>query len=135
MMKRYVANSHVSVNISLADGGNMYVSFAPLSGGGSAYMTDDEGVQKGLEGHYQFGNLFFEDEIFECSERSEVSEDSEDLEGAEEPRVVAVRVSDLGEAKDYLAEHYGVVRSSVRSVKSAVESAKRFGLVFEGLEE
>lgn len=134
MMKRYVANSQVSVNISLADGGNMHVSFMPLSGGGSTYMTDDEGVQKGLEEHYQFGNLFFEDETFECSECSEVSEDSEDLEDDEEPRVVVMKVSDLGEAKDYLAEHYGVVRSSVRSVKSAVETAKRFGVVFEGLE-
>ncbi|WP_304423469.1 hypothetical protein [uncultured Duncaniella sp.] len=57
-MKKYLANTTVSVSVSLPNGGNARVSFSPLSDGTSVYYTDDKEIQFALEHHYKFGKLF-----------------------------------------------------------------------------
>lgn len=46
---------------------------------------------------------------------------------------VVMKVSDISEARDYLAESYGIARSSMRSIKSVLETAERLNVIFEGL--
>lgn len=57
-MKKYSANTTISVSVSLPNGGNARVSFSPLSDGTSVYYTNDKEIQYALEHHYKFGKLF-----------------------------------------------------------------------------
>lgn len=57
-MKKYLANTTISVSVSLPKGGNARVSFSPLSDGTSVYYTEDKEIQFALEHHYKFGKLF-----------------------------------------------------------------------------
>lgn len=57
-MKKYLANTTISVSVSLPNGGNARVSFSPLSDGTSVYYTNDKEIQFALEHHYKFGKLF-----------------------------------------------------------------------------
>lgn len=57
-MKKYIAKTNVSVNVVLASGKNLHISFSPLTGGGSVYYTELPEVQKALETHYKYGRLF-----------------------------------------------------------------------------
>lgn len=57
-MKKYLANTTISVSVSLPNGGNARVSFSPLSDGTSVYYTNDKEIQHALEHHYKFGKLF-----------------------------------------------------------------------------
>lgn len=57
-MKKYSANTTISVSVSLPNGGYTRISFSPLSDGTSVYYTDDEEIQHALEHHYKFGKLF-----------------------------------------------------------------------------
>lgn len=57
-MKKYSANTTISVSVCLPNGGNARVSFSPLSDGSSVYYTNDKEIQFALEHHYKFGKLF-----------------------------------------------------------------------------
>lgn len=57
-MKKYLANTTISVSVSLQNGGNARVSFSPLTDGSSVFYTDDKELQYALEHHYKFGKLF-----------------------------------------------------------------------------
>ena len=48
-------------------------------------------------------------------------------------KVRTVKVSDIAAAKDYLADTFGLSRTSLRSEKSILEAAKAQGIEFEGL--
>lgn len=45
-----------------------------------------------------------------------------------------IPVNDISEAREWLAEKYGVSRTLIRTVKSVKEQAERLGIEFEGLE-
>jgi hypothetical protein len=45
-----------------------------------------------------------------------------------------VKVSDIASAKDYLADTFGISRTSMRSTKAIMEQAAANGIEFEGLE-
>ena len=57
-MKTYSSKYCVSLNVKIAGGGYMHVSFSPMTGGGSRYCTGDLAVQEALERHPKFGRLF-----------------------------------------------------------------------------
>ena len=57
----------------------------------------------------------------------------EDPNQEEESNIRKVKVNDLGEAKDYLAETFGVSRTSLRGQKAILEAAKANNIEFEGL--
>jgi predicted DsbA family dithiol-disulfide isomerase len=42
-------------------------------------------------------------------------------------------VSDIAAAKDYLADKFGISRTSMRSTKAILEQAAAHGIEFEGL--
>lgn len=125
-MKKYVANSVVSINIVLPDGANKRVAFSPQMSGGSVFYTDDEDIQKGLERHWKYGKLFQETEIEEYKPAEQPAEVKAD-------GPVVIHVSDPDAAKAHLAEHCGVSRTKLKSVKAIKETAALYNIEFEGI--
>lgn len=57
MHKKYISHSQIAINVKVGKY-NRHITFDSQSGGGSVFSTEDEGVQKAMEGHYRFGELF-----------------------------------------------------------------------------
>ncbi len=58
IIKKYKANTNVSINVVLPSKKNLHISFIPLSDGSSVFQTDNEDIQRAIENHYNFGRLF-----------------------------------------------------------------------------
>ena len=58
VMKKYIAQTNVSINVVLASGANRHISFSSLTGGSSVFYTDDPDLIQAMERHYKFGTLF-----------------------------------------------------------------------------
>lgn len=127
MKKEYRAATHVCLNVVLRGGKNKHVSFVPLSGGGSVYTTDDAETQQALERHYKYGRLFRVVDIAPASEP--VAEENPPGE-TEEKQLQSVQVSDYDAAKDYLADHFGLTRTSLRSQRAIEAAAAQHGVKF-----
>ena len=111
----------------------MHISFTSQSDGSSVYATENEEEQYALEHHYKYGKLFKldskEDEsVIESTGANEVN-------GAEAEReeMRKVKISDIAAAKDYLADTFGITRTSLRSERAIMEAAKEHNIEFEGL--
>lgn len=135
MKKYYSSDSHIAINVLLENGNSMHIAFTPISNGGSTYNTEEEVIQNALENHYRYNDLFVldreEDTNAPIEEPTQNTE--EDPNQAEETNIRKVKVNDLGEAKDYLAETFGVSRTSLRGQKAILEAAKANNIEFEGL--
>ena len=60
--------------------------------------------------------------------------ETEDNAGAgNDETVCKVKMSDIAAAKDYLADKFGISRTSMRSTKAILEQAAAHGIEFEGL--
>lgn len=130
MTKTYKSPACISLSIILPSKKSVRVSFEPKSANkGSVYHTDNEDIQYGLEHHYRFGKLFFLDKSEE-KKKAEVKPKTEEKKAEN-----VVKVSDLGTAKEYLAEKFGVSRTTMRSTAAVLAQAKLHNVKFEGLEE
>lgn len=128
MKKKYISRSTISLNVYVPQTkSNVRVSFMPLSNGSSVYVTEDENIQYGLEHHYRFGSAFRLDSTYTATANVKKEEPKNDT-----PSVKVVKVASLPDAKDYLAERFGVSRTLLRSEKSIVEQAASHGIKFEG---
>lgn len=128
MTKKYISRSTISLNVYIPQTkSNVRVSFMPLSNGSSVYITDNENVQYGLEHHYRFGSAFKLDTSYTHVPKVAKAEPKK-----EERELRVVKVAEINDAKDYLAERFGVSRTLLRSEKSIVEQAKAHGIEFEG---
>ncbi len=113
----------------------MHISFTPLSTGSSTYSTDVEEVQDGLERHYRYGSLFSlsgkeeKDAPNVPNERPKGNDEGKQKNGS----LRKISVNDIGEAKDYLADTFGVSRTSLKNQKSIIAAAQANGIFFEGL--
>ncbi len=140
MKKIYKANTNISINVVLKSKKNLHISFTPLSNGSSTFTTDNEDIMTAIEQHYKFGTLFRllktieEDAHAEQvpTQGDEVEKDVEENETGK-PVMRKVQVSDLAAAKDFLADTFGISRTSLRSMKSITEQATAHGIEFEGL--
>jgi hypothetical protein len=139
-MKKYIAKTHVSINIVLASGANRHIAFDAVTGGGSVFYTDDEVIQKALESHYKFGKLFQIDKDFnkeqkqlESDEETAVDEDGPGTESNDSSELQPVVVTDVDAAKTYLAEHFGISRTKLKTVSKIIAEAAANGIVFEGI--
>ncbi|MCM1077770.1 MAG: hypothetical protein NC411_10470 [Bacteroides sp.] len=156
-MKKYSANTVISVSVTLPKGGNTRVSFSALTDGTSVYYTDDKDIQWALEHHYKYGKLFClideqsagnvpttgrsskkaikptkkedrEETPAETTGETETMSEDESREGV--PTLKEVSVSDFDDAKDYLAENFGIVRTKLKSKEQIDESAADHGIKF-----
>lgn len=69
-----------------------------------------------------------EEVISETDSDDEVSEES-DADG----NMMKIHVTDIASAKDYLADRFGISRTSMRSTKAIIEQAAAHGIEFEGI--
>lgn len=135
-MKHYISDSHIAINVTLDGGESMHLSFIALSNGGSVFSTDSEELQKAIERHYRFGDLFTLDHIEEPKNTSETAnEEYTSVKESEDGNIQKITVNDLGEAKNYLADTLGISRTSLRSLKTILEVAKANNIEFEGLDK
>lgn len=126
MLKCYRSNSDIALNVRLSNGSSRHLSFESLSGlGGSVLYTEDAELQVALESHPRFGELFYAEEVSEPEDVPAVE--------AEENGVLEVEVSDLGMAKNYLADTFGLARTSLRSKQSILDAGRAHGVEFVGL--
>lgn len=138
MKKIYKSRSSISINVLLKSKKSLHVAFTPQSDGSSVFLTDNENVQYALEHHYQFGTLFKLDSVNEAdgTNGTNGANEADEANGADEDKsdegMRTVKVSDLGAAKDYLADTFGLSRTSLRTEKSILEAAKSKGIEFEG---
>lgn len=136
MTKHYISDSHIAINVTLNGGESMHLSFIALSNGGSVFSTDSEELQKAIERHYRFGDLFTLDHVEEPKNTSETAnEEYTSVKESEDGNIQKITVNDLGEAKNYLADTLGISRTSLRSLKTILEVAKANNIEFEGLEK
>lgn len=136
MLKRYKANSCVSLSVALSTDDTAHVVFMPQTGNGSVLYTDDELLQAGLEKHPKYGRLFKLENLSE--EGREMSEESNDLEGDEGNEdngsdetgggLRRVEMSCNDDAKDYIADKFGVSRSKLKTRAQIEEEAKAHGI-------
>ena len=126
MMKRYTSSSDISINV-VKDGVNVHVSFDPITGGGSQFYTDDEDLQRAMERHKRYGELFKEAHEEPVVVAPVAEEQHEDEPGA-------VKVGSLADAKDYLVRNYDIPRSNLKTKQRILDAAQQVGVTFEGLE-
>lgn len=126
MLKKYEAKSQVNMSVRLKSGANVHVSFSPKTGGGSVYYTRDEAIQYGLEHHGRFGRLFRLAGIVDETPAPVpvVNEETEP-----EKKKVIFRSND--DAKDYLADKFGISRSKLRSRAAIEECAAKNDIEIE----
>ena len=135
MKKHYKSKTAISINVVLKSKKSMHIAFTAQSDGSSVYTTDNPDVQYALEHHYKYGKLF---KLVSTESEADIKAKKEAEEAAaneKKDEMRKVSVSDLGAAKDFLANTFGISRTSLRSTKSIIEAAKAHNIEFEGLEE
>lgn len=135
MFNKYQAGTDLAFSVMVGNE-RMRILFEGKSTGSSVYMTRDPKVQKAIESHYWFNDKFFlVESIDEKKEAAEVKKKA----AAKAKRKVADEkkthvVTDVEDAKDYLAETYGVSRSKMKTKEDILAIAKEKGVELEGLE-
>lgn len=126
----------MSVTVRLKSGSNTHITFQPQTGGGSIYYTKDDIVQDGLESHPKFGRLFklvgAQEEVKPAVKKVEANNDGngpEEVEGAKQAASGATFTASCNDdAKEYLAEKYGVKRSLMRNKDQILAAAQQHGV-------
>ena len=109
MFKKYQAGTDLAFSVMVGDE-RMRIVFEGKTMGCSVYMTRDPKVQKAIESHYWYKDKFF---LVESVDHV---------------------VTDVEDAKDYLAETFGVSRSKMKTKEDILAIAKEKGVELEGLE-
>ena len=135
MFNKYQAGTDLAFSVMVGDE-RMRIVFEGKSTGSSFYMTRDPKVQKAIESHYWFNDKFFLvesiDEKKEAAEAKKKAASKAKKKVADEKKTHVV--TDVEDAKDYLAETYGVSRSKMKTKEDILEIAKEKGVELEGLE-
>lgn len=134
MKKHYKSKTSISINVVLKSKKSMHIAFTAQSDGSSVYTTDNPDVQYALEHHYKYGKLF---KLVNTESEADIKAKKEAEKAAaneKKDEIRKVSVSDLAAAKDFLADTFGISRTSLRSVKTILEAAEQHNIKFEGLE-
>lgn len=130
MIKEYRSRTAISVNAVLPSRKCIHVAFAAQSDGSSVYVTGNADIQYALEHHYRYGKLF---RLAEWRDEDGVagSDGAEASPGEPDGQLRKVKVSDIAAAKDFLADTFGISRTSLRSEKAILEAGRGHGVEFE----
>lgn len=135
MYKKYQAGTDLSFSV-MVDNERVRVVFDGKTMGCSIYGTRDERLQKAIESHYWFNDKFFlveaVDEKKEAAEAKKRAAAKTKKKAAEEKKTHIV--TDFEDARDYLAETFGVSRSKLKTKEDILSIAKEKGVELEGLE-
>lgn len=127
MFKKYQAGSDLAFSVMVGNE-RMRIVFEGKTMGCSIYMTRDPKVQKAIESHYWFKDKFFL--VESVDEKKEAAKTKKKVADEKKTNVV----TDVEDAKDYLAETCGVSRSKMKTKEDILEIAKEKGVELEGLE-
>ena len=135
-MAKFTSKSHVAINVVLSNGANMHVSFFEKTGGGSVLVTDNANLIQALRQHRKYGKLFKEEaEPVAQPAAKKVANNtaapaSQPVEKKQEPAPGPKEMSfkNNEDAKDYLAERFGISRSKMKTRAAIEESAKQVGI-------
>ena len=127
MFKKYQAGSDLAFSVMVGNE-RMRIVFEGKTMGSSIYMTRDHKVQKAIESHYWFNDKFFL--VESVDEKKEAAEAKKKVADEKKTHVV----TDVEDAKDYLAETFGVSRSKMKTKEDILAIAKEKGVELEGLE-
>ena len=135
MFNKYQAGTDLAFSVMVRNE-RMRIIFDGKSVGCSVYMTRDTKVQKAIESHYWFNDKFFLVESID--EKKEAAEAKKKAAAKAKKKVADEKkthvVTDVEDAKDYLAETYGVSRSKMKTKEDILAIAKEKGVELEGLE-
>jgi len=135
MFKKYQAGSDLAFSVMVGNE-RMRIVFEGKTTGSSVYMTRDLKVQTAIESHYWFKDKFF---LVECIDEKKEAAEAKKKAAAKTKKKVADEkkthvVTDFEDARDHLAETYGVSRSKMKTKEDILEIAKEKGVELEGLE-
>ena len=134
MFNKYQAGTDLAFSVMVGDE-RMRIVFEGKSTGSSFYMTRDPKVQKAIESHYWFNDKFFLVESID--EKKEAAEAKKKAAAKTKKKVDDEKkthvVTDFEDAKDYLADTYGVSRSKMKTKEDILAIAKEKGVELEGL--
>lgn len=135
MYKKYQAGTDLSFSVMVGNE-RVRVVFEGKTMGCSIYGTRDEKLQKAIESHYWFNDKFFlkeaVDEKKEAAEAKKRAAAKTKKKETEEKKTHIV--TDFEDARDYLAETFGVSRSKLKTKEDILSIAKEKGVELEGLE-
>ena len=135
MFNKYQAGTDLAFSVMVGDE-RMRIVFEGKTMGNSVYMTRDPNVQKAIESHYWFNDKFFLAESID--EKKEAAEEKKKAASKAKKKVADDKkthvVTDVEDAKDYLAETFGVSRSKMKTKEDILAIAKEKGVELEGLE-
>ena len=133
MFKVYQAGSDLSFSVNMKNGQRRIV-FEPQSHGTSVYSTRNTEEQNAIEKHYWFKDKFW---ILEAVDEKKAAAEAKKKAAAESKKKEQEKnthyVEDLQDAKDYLAEKFGVSRSKMKTKDEILAVAKEKGVELEGL--
>ena len=135
MFNKYQAGTDLAFSVMVGNE-RMRIIFEGKRVGCSVYMTRDPKVQKAIESHYWFNDKFF---LVESIDEKKEADEAKKKASAKSKKKVADEkkthvVTDFEDAKDYLAETYGVSRSKMKTKEDILAIAKENGVELEGLE-
>lgn len=134
MFNKYQAGTDLAFSV-MVGGERMRIVFEGKTMGSSVYMTRDPKVQKAIESHYWFNDKFFLAESID--EKKEAAEAKKKAAAKAKKKVADEKkthvVTDFEDAKDYLAETYGVSRSKMKTKEEILAVAQEHGVELEGL--
>ena len=135
MFNKYQSGTDLAFSVMVGNE-RMRILFEGKSTGSSVYITRDPKVQKAIESHYWFKDKFFLAESID--EKKEAAEAKKKAAAKAKKKVAEEKkthvVTDVEDAKDYLAETYGVSRSKMKTKEDILAIAKEKGVELEGLE-
>lgn len=134
MFNTYQAGTDLAFSVMVGNE-RMRIVFEGKTMGSSVYMTRDTKVQKAIESHYWFNDKFFL--VESVDEKKEASEAKKKAAAKTKKKVDEKKthiVTDVEDAKEYLAEAFGVSRSKMKTKDDIFAIAKEKGVELEGLE-
>lgn len=101
------------------------IAFHATTNGRAYYITDDEELQKGIERHPWFKSKFFLESTEEASPQPSPLEREK---GYDKKELVEMSFLTLADAKSYLADKFGVVRSNIKTQEAAISAGEANGV-------
>lgn len=134
MFKTYQGYSDLAFSVKM-DGGMRRIVFDGQTSGTSIYCTRDAKEQKAIESHRWFNDKFW---LIEEVDEKKLEADAKKKAAAKTKKAAEEKkthiVTDFEDARDYLAETFGVSRSKLKTKEDILTIAKEKGVELEGLE-
>ena len=132
MFKTYHSSTEIVINVRKGKSRQTaHIRFEPYTLGGSMFVTDDPDLQDAIEHHRDFGTLFTvqvqSPSLVIVGHDGNPETDSDSQKTANNANVLDF--DSMTEDKDYVADTYGVSRTSMRTKEQIEAAAAQNGLV------